>query len=59
MNKNSMADETTSKIIMSKTPVRRWGQVEELIGLVTYMASDASSYMTGSIVALDGGWTAG
>ncbi len=59
INKDSMADETTSKIIMSKTPVRRWGKVEELIGIINYLASDASSYMTGSIIALDGGWTAG
>ncbi len=59
INKNSMKDETVSKLIMSKTPVRRWGQVEELTGIITYLASDASSYMTGSIIALDGGWTAG
>ena len=59
INKTSMSDENISKMIMSKTPVRRWGKTEELVGIVIYLASNASSYMTGSILALDGGWTAG
>ena len=59
MIKNEMADENISKLIMSKTPVNRWGQVEELVGLVLYLASDSSSYMTGAIIPLDGGWSAG
>jgi NAD(P)-dependent dehydrogenase (short-subunit alcohol dehydrogenase family) len=59
MNKGSIADENTSKMIMAKTPVRRWGQVEELVGLIIYLAGDTSSYMTGAIIPLDGGWTAG
>ncbi len=59
INKNAIADEFTNKLIMSKTPVNRWGQVEELVGLVVYLASDASTYMTGAIIPLDGGWSAG
>ncbi|MFC1823170.1 SDR family NAD(P)-dependent oxidoreductase [Thermodesulfobacteriota bacterium] len=59
MIKNEMVDENISKLIMSKTPVNRWGQVEELVGLVIYLASDASSYMTGAVIPLDGGWSAG
>lgn len=59
MNKTSMTDESISKVIMAKTPVRRWGKTEELVGIIIYLASNASSYMTGSIIALDGGWTAG
>ena len=59
MNKNSMEDKNISRLIMSKTPVARWGQLEELTGIVIYLASDASSYMTGSIIPLDGGWSAG
>jgi NAD(P)-dependent dehydrogenase (short-subunit alcohol dehydrogenase family) len=49
----------TTKLIMSKTPVRRWGKVEELVGLVIYLASDCSSFMTGAVIPLDGGWAAG
>ena len=59
MNKNSMEDKAISQLIMSKTPLNRWGQVEELVGLVVYLASDASSFMTGAIIPLDGGWSAG
>ena len=59
INKDSMADKGISQLIMSKTPVNRWGKVEELVGLVIYLASDASSYMTGSVIPLDGGWAAG
>lgn len=59
INKNSIADENISKMIMSKTPVKRWGKVDELTGIVIYLASGVSSYMTGTIIALDGGWTAG
>ena len=59
INKGAMADEGTTKLIMSKTPVRRWGQAEELVGLVVYLSSDCSSFMTGAILPLDGGWSAG
>ena len=59
MNKGSMEDKGISSLIMSKTPVNRWGQVEEAVGLVIYLASDAASFMTGAIIPLDGGWSAG
>jgi len=59
INKEAMADKAISQLIMSKTPLNRWGQVEELVGLVVYLASDASSYMTGAVIPLDGGWSAG
>jgi gluconate 5-dehydrogenase len=59
INKDSMANEAISKLIMSKTPLNRWGKVEDLVGLVVFLASDASSYMTGSVIPVDGGWSAG
>jgi NAD(P)-dependent dehydrogenase (short-subunit alcohol dehydrogenase family) len=59
INKHAMEDEAITKLIMSKTPVGRWGKVGELVGLVIYLASDASSFMTGAIIPLDGGWSAG
>ena len=40
-----------------KIPLGRIGQPEELVGLYVYLASDASSYMTGSDVVIDGGYT--
>jgi len=47
----------TQKII-DATPMKRRGQVEELIGLLLYLASDASSFVTGQTFVIDGGWTA-
>ena len=44
--------------IQQRIPVGRWGQPEELAGLVVFLASDASNYMHGSVVPIDGGWLA-
>jgi NAD(P)-dependent dehydrogenase (short-subunit alcohol dehydrogenase family) len=43
--------------ITVNTPMKRYGQEEELKGLVVYLASPASSFMTGSVVVMDGGTT--
>jgi len=59
LNRTAHADEATNRLIVSKTPMARWGEPEELVGLVVYLASDASRYMTGAVIPLDGGWTAG
>lgn len=59
INKKAMEDKAITQLIMSRTPINRLGRVEELVGLVVYLASDASSFMTGAIIPLDGGWSAG
>jgi NAD(P)-dependent dehydrogenase (short-subunit alcohol dehydrogenase family) len=41
-----------------KPILRRWAQPEELAGAVVYLASDASTYVTGTVLFVDGGWTA-
>jgi gluconate 5-dehydrogenase len=48
--------ERTQKIL-DATPMKRRGRVEELSGLLLYLASDASSFVTGQTFTVDGGWT--
>ena len=44
--------------VTSKIALGRVGRVEEIMGAVVFLASDASTLMTGSALMLDGGWTA-
>jgi NAD(P)-dependent dehydrogenase (short-subunit alcohol dehydrogenase family) len=46
------------KQIELSNPMRRIGEPEEVVGAAVYLASDASSFMTGSVIMLDGGTTA-
>jgi NAD(P)-dependent dehydrogenase (short-subunit alcohol dehydrogenase family) len=43
--------------IIANTPMKRYGEEEEIKGLVVYLASPASSFMTGSVIVMDGGTT--
>lgn len=44
--------------VRSRTPMRRAGNNEDLVGPLLFLASDASSYVTGAIIPVDGGWSA-
>ena len=53
-----VADEVFSGWLTNRTPNRRWGDVEELAGAAVFLASDASSFVNGHILYVDGGITA-
>ncbi len=45
------------QFIVDRTPMGRWGQPEELAGIVIFLASRASDFITGQTIFIDGGWT--
>ncbi|NBS92072.1 glucose 1-dehydrogenase [bacterium] len=51
-------DENTKKFIVGAVALERWGELQEIQGAALYLASAASSYTTGSLITVDGGWTA-
>lgn len=51
-------DENRNDEILSRIPAGRWGTPEDMYGAAIFLASDASSYMNGYTLAIDGGWLA-
>lgn len=47
-----------SKKVLAKTPMKRFGDISELNGLVQFLCSDAASFITGAIIPVDGGFSA-
>lgn len=58
LNAALVADPQFSAWLEKRTPAGRWGNVEELIGAAIFLASDASSFVNGHILYVDGGITA-
>ncbi len=58
MNKPLLNDLAKYRGFISKIPMGRWGKMNELDGAIVFLASEASSFMTGTTLTIDGGWTA-
>ena len=56
---NSTSKQNTKfiKNYSKQVPLKRLGNPEEIANVITFVASDASSYITGSNIVVDGGWT--
>lgn len=49
-------DEVRNKSILDRIPAGRWGTPDDLMGTIVFLCSDASNYLNGSVVTVDGGW---
>src|SRR5690606_34000531 len=57
LNEALVKDEKFSSWVESRTPLGRWGEVDELVGAAVFLASDAASFVTGHVLFVDGGMT--
>lgn len=59
LTESTLADPERLDWIMSKIKLDRLGEIEDIMGSIVFLASDASALITGSSLMIDGGWTAG
>ena len=59
MNEHLLVDPEYERAMLAVTPAGPIGEVGDVTGVAVFLASDASGYMNGSTVVVDGGWTAG
>ena len=53
-----LRDETRNRQILERIPAGRWGRPDDITGAAVFLASRASDYVHGAILAVDGGWLA-
>ena len=56
MNTALINDQSRSTGIMARIPAGRWGQPDDFKGIVVFLASEASNYVSGEVICVDGGW---
>ena len=54
-----MRTDSRNRWVLNRTPANRWGEPEDLVGLTIYLASEASNFVTGEVIFVDGGCMAG
>jgi NAD(P)-dependent dehydrogenase (short-subunit alcohol dehydrogenase family) len=55
---SALLDSPRGQELLTRTPMKRFGQLEELVGAAVFLASDASAFVTGHVLAVDGGFLA-
>jgi len=58
LNQALVDDEAFSDWLIARTPSRRWGELDDLVGAAIFLASDASNFVNGQVIYVDGGVTA-
>ncbi len=59
LNSHYFGDTEFAELIVANTPVRHWGQPDDVAGPVVFLCSDAARFVTGTTIMVDGGWTTG
>lgn len=58
MNEALINDPARNAALLARIPAERWGKPEDFKGVVVFLASRASGYVTGEVITVDGGWMA-
>ena len=58
MNRPLLDNPAKTQVVIGKTALNRWGELHEIRGAALFLSSDASTYVTGTALFIDAGWTA-